>query len=143
MMLAAGVASGQETKEPVKGNNTVLVRSDSTADYCFRKAVALISQRGFSIIHSDKEFGIATTDFKNLSKNLSGVYMRVNLAVNVIDGKTEIRFTGSYYMTGFETMIDPVAFGWGMKTSPKMITWDMLRALATDMGVGELLFLKG
>ena len=143
LLLALSVnVFAQETVEPIRGTNFVLLSSDSSAEYCFKKAVTLIAQKGFPVEFADKELGIVTTGFKNLSKNLTGVHMKMSLSVNVVGGKTEVRLSGSYYMTGFENMVDPVAFGIGMKNSPKMITFDMLANVAKELNAGQVSYLK-
>lgn len=122
----------QESKEPFKGTNAILIKTSLTAEEAYRMAGRTIIEAGYGIKYSDKDF------FSINSEPKFFWYGQLELTMSVIgNDNAVVRITGKY-QKGINEPYFPVEFR-GIKGFPARETWEGMHGVAEKIK-GEIVY---
>lgn len=125
----------QESKEPFKKANAILIKTSLPAEEAFRMVGQTIIEAGYGIKNSDKDFFSINSEPKPFR------YGQLELTMSVTgNDNAVIRITGKYQMGVIDDLYTTVDFR-GMKGSPAKEAWEEMQKVAKTVK-GELSYIK-
>lgn len=145
--LISSCVTTKDIPGSIKGDNTIIITTNQTAESAFKQLVEIVTLEGFTIENIDKELFILTTGPKNTSKLNASI--KLNFLIHEKENTTIIlsglfTINSSLYL-GYGVTTN---FGWsrienkGMNGSVIKVAWNDLYNIATKFPEGKILFEK-